>query len=168
MYQITIPDSDRMFRPFVPDEYFVRVGQMLYDLRGLSVAAQLRHRRIKEISVFSNVREEEGFLWTLKDGDSFEILLGAGGEHIWPFVVGHEIAHSYIDFVLHDRRIESKGVELLVSKEDEALCDHFAFCWLLEGNNAEELARLLAPLAREKEEVLGLNEYQLEMPLWGF
>ena len=166
MYQITIPDSERMFRPFVSDKYFVRVEQMLYDLRGLSVAAQLRHRRIKKIRISLTMSDADGRL-VLMGGVFLEIILAARKEHIWPLVVGHEIAHSYITYVLQDRRIENKG-GFLSSKEDEALCDHFAFCWLLEGNNAEELARLLAPLAREKEQAPGFNEYQLEMPLWGF
>ena len=167
MYKITIPDSERMFRPFVSDKYLVRVEEMLFDLRGLSVAAQLRHRRIKEIIIFFNIPERGGSLPVSIDGDSLEIRLGAGGEHIWPFVVGHEIAHTYISFVQRDGRPEIHR-KLIIPRKDEALCDAFAFCWLLERNNAEELARLLAPLAREKEQAPGLNEYQLEMLLWGF
>lgn len=164
MYQITIPDSERMFRPFVPDEHLVRVEQMLFDLHGLSVRAQLHRRRIKKISVSFRMPEREGSLPISIDGDSLEILLGAGGEYIWPLVVGHEIAHSYISFVQLDGRPEIHR-KLTTPRKDEALCDHFAFCWLLEGSNAEELERLLAPLARQKEQAQGLNEYQLEMPL---
>jgi len=139
---------------------------MLEGLEGLPVVAQLRLRNIKRVSVVYSLRRGQARLYPAGNSTCFEIVLSAEGEDLWPLLIGHELAHTFFPFPGADGRLTAGGT-LLPDREQEALCDSFAFCWASRGTNAQEVMELLAPLKSKRQDT-SAREYQLEMPLWGF